>query len=44
MQHAAIYVKESAGYPEGENTQEIQNRRMRKVLPRPRHPDHGPVL
>lgn len=24
MQHAAIYVKEAAGYPEGENTQELQ--------------------
>ena len=26
MQHAAIYVKESAGYHEGENTQELQTR------------------
>lgn len=26
MQHAAIYVKEAAGYPEGENTQELQTR------------------
>ncbi|MYC38100.1 MAG: recombinase family protein [Chloroflexi bacterium] len=26
MQHAAIYVKEAAGYPEGENTQEHQTR------------------
>ena len=26
MQHAAIYVKEAAGYPEGENTRELQTR------------------
>ncbi len=26
MQHAAIYIKEAAGYPEGENTRELQTR------------------
>ena len=26
MQHAAIYVKEAAGYPEGENARELQTR------------------
>ena len=26
MQNAAIYIKEAAGYPEGENTRELQTR------------------
>ena len=40
---AAIYIKETAGYPNGENSKELQTSECETVLPCRRIPDHHPL-